>query len=340
MVILFFFYDNIMNILEKCNIVKNLLEVKIVFWGNRGNELKEQGIKWEDFVANIYIHIPGSKEQDFQNLLQDDNFFLNEDSLEENVQLDEYKECVKKRNKYGYPYISETNYILFCKGNRLFRKYHKRNMNTDEWTNFHEKILKGVSISTFEKIWKVEQPITEWLPVFIIDTNVDVEILGLCEKTIRQTFYYNVLIGSKSNRKFSDWLQDHHGNISESSTNISYKRWEECIGMFSQWDNTQWAILISGNFPLKASHFYYAMHVLRMRKEIDYITIRIKQYVTKLDYLISDTHPEKFETLQEVTSAFYGFCIVNTKYMNHNWNDQSFYDFCANIKGKKVVITL
>lgn len=321
--------------MEKINLVKNALNIQIASWVMP----RETGVKWEDFVCNIYEHIPGNKEQELQNLLQNENLLMNEELLEENVRIPEYIEYVLKCNKHNYPSVSEPNLDTFIKINRVYRKYNKKNLNQKDWYYYHDKILKGVRMYTLEKIWAVEHPIQEWMPVFITDKQVDLEMLGLCERLIRPTFFYNFLLPSKNNSVVNQWLQDHFGTIHQTDTILSYKRWEECIHMYSEWEKCTYAILIHGNATLHASHFYYAMHVLRMRKDISYLTIKTKQYKGP-NYLISDTHPERFSEVQEVTSAFYGMCIVKVENIRTPWSDQSFYHFCEQIKGKKVVLSL
>lgn len=326
------------SILEKYNVVKNALDLHIMSWVDP----KSTGVKWEDFICNLYLYIPGNKEQVFQDLLQNMNLFLNEELLEENVRIPEYIEYVLKQNKHNYPSVSDANHSLFIKINRLYRKFHRKNLNESDWRYYQDKILKGVRFTTLEKIWNIENPVHEWMPVFITNKNIDIELLGLCEKVVRPVFHYNFLLSSKNNTNINEWLQDHFGNVYQTDTTLSYKKWEECIHMFSEWDKSNYAIFVNGTITFEASHFYYAIHVLKMRNDISYLTIRTKAFKGP-NYLISDTHPEKFEQIQEVHSAFYGMCIVRVNHesiSNIPWNDQSFYSFCENIKGKKVVLTL
>lgn len=320
------------------DIVSNSLDIKLVSWSTNK---RINGIKWEDFVSNIYEYITLNKEQILQQLLEDENLFMYQECLEEDVLTKDYKDHVNNKNIYNYPIVSESTIEIFKKLNKKYRKYFKKNLNESSWCNFLEKIQKGVKYKTLDKIWNFESVVDEYIPVFIIDNQVDLDTLNICEKIIPQTFYY---IFIDSNEIYTEWLEDHHGHVVKSNKLTKFEKRQELIDSYHFWDKSKWAIFLDKNIKLRASVFYYMIYLLNQDKEIKYIT----PYATDnkgLYYNLADLQstviPEKFSKIQEVDSAFGGFCIIDAQQLQYlNFNSDNFYSICSKIKGKKIVFKL
>lgn len=321
-------------------LVSNGLDIKLVSWYTKK---KVNGIKWEDFISNIDEYITLNKEQILQQLLEDESLFLYQECLEEDVLTDEYKNSININNNiYNYPIVSSSTIDIFRKLNKKYRKYFKKNLNETSWCNFLEKVQKGVKYETLDKIWRFECEIKEYIPIFIIDNEVDLDTLSICEKVVPQTFYF---IFFNENKLYLEWLEDHHGHIVKQNDAVSkYQKRQELMNSYHFWEKSKWAIFIDKNIKLRASVFYYMMYLLQQNKEVKYVTPyaldKNGNYFSRSD-LQADTIPEKFKTIQEVESAYGGFCIIDADQLQYiNLTSNNFFHICSKINGKKIVFKL
>lgn len=298
-------------------------------------------LKFEDFICDIHKHMSKNKEQILQEFLQhNEDTFMNEECLENYVREPDYIQFIKNNPSSTYPDVSEKTLELFTKANRIYRKYFKKNLDNDTWFHYLQKLHRGVAWNTLEKIWSFENPVSSFIPVFIIHKNVDIECLGLFEKIIPHTFYY--CFNCKSSH-YSEWLDDHYGCIQSSSSETSYDRRNECLSLFPYWEKAKWALIVDENVILNSSILYYMYHLLSS-VNLSYLTYFSKNkdgsYYDNTQ-LICDTLPSNFSHLQPVTSAFGGFCFISSNELQTlQFDVDSFRSLCPKLSSNKFVLRL
>lgn len=321
------------------NHINSIFNVNVYRWND--SKSSTNALKFEDFICNIHKYITQNKEQVLQEFLtHNEEVFLNEECLELNVRNPTYIEHIKTNSSSTYPDVSEKVLPIFSKANKLYRKHYNKNLDNDTWFYYLQKIHRGVTWNTLEKIWSFENPIKEYIPVFVIHKNVDIDCLGLFEKLIPATFYY--CFNVKSNI-YKDWLEDHHGTMNITTTDTTYEKRNECLNLFPHWEKAKWALIVDENVSLNTSVLYYMYHLLSS-VSLSYLTYYSKTNdgnYFDITQLICDTQPHNFSHLQSVSSAFGGFCFVSASELrNITFDTDGFRSLCPKLKNNKFVLKL
>ena len=302
---------------------------------------RKQAIKWEDFNANIYQFIPAGKEQKLQTLLDKPEIFFEQECIE--IDIEKFQES-HNFPLLNYPLVFTSDIQQFSTLAKLYRKYFKKNIEHDAWEYYRDKLNKGVNLKTIENIFKFEAPEFQFYPVFIIHKSMISQLhhLALLEKTLGVHFFYCF---SFQNKKTDKWLLDHHGNSIKSNKFLYHEKREDCSNLFPFWEKSKFSIIID-EINVRVSLFYYLFH-LANKYDFNYITpYTVDENDNYIDNTQLITHdpllkPSQFKQIQEVQSAFGGFCIVRSQLIQkHLWTENKFKDLCKKIKDKKIVFKL